>query len=93
MTHGLRGRRRTSYRSTRDRRRRPPRGSAACSPGTGRPAPSWEWCAPSTAGRGRDEGPNLLGWHLGRAVLDFLHATRAVLDVDEYDMTPEHAEG
>ena len=34
-------------------------------------------------------GPNLYGWHLGRDVLDFLDATGAVLDVDEYDMTPE----
>ncbi|MEJ8667564.1 DUF4279 domain-containing protein [Streptomyces sp. MS1.AVA.1] len=33
--------------------------------------------------------PNLFGWHLDRDVLDFLAATRAVLDVDEYDMTPE----
>lgn len=31
--------------------------------------------------------PNLFGWHLDREVLDFLQATRAVLDVDEYDMT------
>ncbi|WP_194914502.1 DUF4279 domain-containing protein [Catenulispora rubra] len=31
------------------------------------------------------DGHNLLGWHLDRDVLDFLHATRAVLDVDEYD--------
>jgi hypothetical protein len=30
---------------------------------------------------------HLLGWHLDRAVLDFLQATGAVLDVDEYDMT------
>jgi hypothetical protein len=35
------------------------------------------------------EDPNLLGWHLGRDVLDFLQATGAVLDVDEYDMTPD----
>jgi hypothetical protein len=26
----------------------------------------------------------LLGWHLDRAVLDFLHETGAELDVDEY---------
>lgn len=38
------------------------------------------------------EAPNLFGWHLGREVLDFLQATGAVLDVDEYDMTPDHAE-
>ncbi|MFC7220765.1 DUF4279 domain-containing protein [Streptomyces polyrhachis] len=31
--------------------------------------------------------PNLFGWHLGRDTLDFLHATGAVLDVDEYDLT------
>ncbi|MER6298198.1 DUF4279 domain-containing protein [Kitasatospora sp. NPDC001539] len=31
------------------------------------------------------EGPDLLGWHLGRDVLAFLHATGAALDVDEYD--------
>ncbi|MFF6984602.1 DUF4279 domain-containing protein [Streptomyces sp. NPDC008343] len=35
--------------------------------------------------------PNLFGWHRDRDVLDFLAATRAVLDVDEYDMTPEAA--
>jgi len=42
---------------------------------------------------GRDDAaaPNLLGWHLDREVLDFLHITGAVLDVDEYDMTPEDA--
>jgi hypothetical protein len=38
------------------------------------------------------ETPNLFGWHLDREVLDFLHATGAVLDVDEYDMTPDYAE-
>jgi hypothetical protein len=38
------------------------------------------------------ETPNLFGWHLSREVLDFLQATRAVLDVDEYDMTPDYAE-
>lgn len=32
--------------------------------------------------------PNLFGWHLDRNVLAFLAATGAVLDVDEYDMTP-----
>ncbi|MFI6451963.1 DUF4279 domain-containing protein [Streptosporangium amethystogenes] len=31
--------------------------------------------------------PNPLGWHLDRDVLDFLTATGAALDVDEYDMT------
>lgn len=34
------------------------------------------------------EGPNLFGWHLDRDVLDFLTATGAALDIDEYDMTP-----
>jgi hypothetical protein len=38
------------------------------------------------------EAPNLFGWHLDREVLDFLRATGAVLDVDEYDMTPDHAD-
>lgn len=38
------------------------------------------------------EAPNLFGWHLGRDVLDFLHRTGAVLDVDEYDMTPDYAD-
>jgi Domain of unknown function (DUF4279) len=38
------------------------------------------------------EAPNLFGWHLGREVLDFLHTTGAVLDVDEYDMTPDYAD-
>ncbi|MGW1802795.1 DUF4279 domain-containing protein [Streptomyces sp. NPDC001984] len=32
------------------------------------------------------DAPNLFGWHLGRKVLDFLIATGAELDVDEYDM-------
>ena len=27
----------------------------------------------------------ILGWHLGRDVLDFLHATGVALDIDEYD--------
>lgn len=31
---------------------------------------------------------NLFGWHVDRNVLDFLAATGAVLDVDEYDMSP-----
>lgn len=35
---------------------------------------------------------NLFGWHLDRKVLDFLQATGAVLDVDEYDMTANYAE-
>lgn len=30
-----------------------------------------------------------LGWHLGRDVLDFLDATGAVLDVDEYEELPD----
>ncbi|MGO4748749.1 hypothetical protein AB4212_08975, partial [Streptomyces sp. 2MCAF27] len=33
------------------------------------------------------DAPNLFGWHLDRSVLDFLIATGAELDVDEYDMT------
>ena len=37
------------------------------------------------------EAPNLFGWHLDREVLDFLQVTGAVLDVDEYDMTPDRA--
>lgn len=37
------------------------------------------------------DGPNLFGWHLDRDVLDFLTATGAVLDVDEYGMTPHEA--
>jgi hypothetical protein len=32
-----------------------------------------------------DEPSRTLGWHLGRDVLDFLQATRAALDVDEYE--------
>ncbi|GAA2646615.1 hypothetical protein GCM10010425_65350 [Streptomyces spororaveus] len=31
--------------------------------------------------------PNLFGWGLDRGALEFLAATGAVLDVDEYDMT------
>ncbi|MGW1894717.1 DUF4279 domain-containing protein [Streptomyces sp. NPDC002004] len=34
-------------------------------------------------------GPHLFGWHLDRDVLNFLTATGAVLDVDEYDMNPD----
>ncbi|MFD9223473.1 DUF4279 domain-containing protein [Streptomyces sp. NPDC060064] len=34
------------------------------------------------------DAPNLFGWHLDRNVLDFLTATGAELDIDEYDMTP-----
>ncbi|MFJ8208901.1 hypothetical protein [Streptomyces sp. NPDC096033] len=30
---------------------------------------------------------NTFGWHLDRTVLDFLIATGAELDVDEYDVT------
>jgi Domain of unknown function (DUF4279) len=40
----------------------------------------------------RPEAPNMFGWHLDRGVLDFLHTTGAVLDIDEYDMTPDRAE-
>ncbi|MCX4682751.1 DUF4279 domain-containing protein [Kitasatospora purpeofusca] len=38
------------------------------------------------------EAPDLFGWHLGRDVLDFLHLTGAVLDVDEYDLTQDRAD-
>ncbi|MFI5480613.1 DUF4279 domain-containing protein [Streptomyces rubiginosohelvolus] len=31
---------------------------------------------------------NLFGWALDREAIDFLAATGAYLDVDEYDMTP-----
>lgn len=46
---------------------------------------------PADAGA-QAEAANLLGWHLGRDVLDFLHRTGAVLDVDEYDMTQDYAD-
>ncbi|MFB7378207.1 DUF4279 domain-containing protein [Kitasatospora purpeofusca] len=36
---------------------------------------------------GSPDDTNLLGWHLDRAVLDFLAATGADLDVGEYDVT------
>ncbi|MEU4279298.1 DUF4279 domain-containing protein [Streptomyces tanashiensis] len=36
---------------------------------------------------GAEEKPNLFGWHLDQQVLDFLAATGATLDVDEYDLT------
>jgi hypothetical protein len=29
----------------------------------------------------------VMGWHLDRDVLDFMAATGAVLDVDEYDLS------
>ncbi|WP_405512636.1 DUF4279 domain-containing protein [Streptomyces canus] len=35
---------------------------------------------------GAVDAPNLFGWHLDRKVLDFLSATGAELDIDEYDM-------
>ncbi|CAN3977446.1 DUF4279 domain-containing protein [Kitasatospora purpeofusca] len=38
------------------------------------------------------EAPDLFGWHLGRDILDFLHLTGAVLDVDEYDLTQDCAD-
>ncbi|MGH3249533.1 MAG: DUF4279 domain-containing protein [Trebonia sp.] len=47
---------------------------------------------PPTSAGDQSEAPNLLGWHLGRDVLDFLHRTGAVLDIDEYDMTPDYAD-
>lgn len=33
----------------------------------------------------KGEPTRILGWHLGRDVLDFLQATRAVIDIDEYE--------
>jgi hypothetical protein len=42
--------------------------------------PAWRTSTPGQ--------PDLFGWHLDRSLLEFLHATGAVLDVDEYDMTP-----
>ena len=33
----------------------------------------------------KDESTRTLGWHLGRDVLDFLQATGAVIDIDEYE--------
>jgi hypothetical protein len=38
---------------------------------------------------GAAEAPNLFGWHLDRKILDFLSATGAELDVDEYDMAED----
>ncbi|MFC9880040.1 DUF4279 domain-containing protein [Streptomyces libani] len=42
---------------------------------------------------GTADVPNLLGWHLDRRVLDFLGATGAALDVDEYDMAGDNDAG
>ncbi|MFI0739465.1 DUF4279 domain-containing protein [Streptomyces sp. NPDC021100] len=39
------------------------------------------------------DSPNLFGWHLDRGVLDFLAATGAELDVDEYDMGGDEPAG
>ncbi|MBZ4322686.1 DUF4279 domain-containing protein [Streptomyces huiliensis] len=39
------------------------------------------------------DSPNLFGWHLDRNVLDFLAATGAELDVDEYDTTGDEPTG
>jgi len=39
---------------------------------------------------GSPDDTNLFGWHLDRAVVDFLAATGAELDVGEYDMTPSN---
>ncbi|MFI1302890.1 DUF4279 domain-containing protein [Streptomyces sioyaensis] len=39
------------------------------------------------------DAPNLFGWHLDREVLDFLIATGAELDVDEYDMAGDEDSG
>ena len=41
--------------------------------------------APRDVDDDSSESPKLLGWHLDRTVLDFLHATGAALDVDEYE--------
>lgn len=41
--------------------------------------------AEQQAERSRDESTGTLGWHLGRDALDFLQATGAVLDIDEYE--------
>ncbi|MFE7045880.1 DUF4279 domain-containing protein [Streptomyces atratus] len=38
---------------------------------------------------GAADAPNLFGWHLDRNALDFLIATGAELDVDEYDMAED----
>ncbi|MCW8382488.1 DUF4279 domain-containing protein [Streptomyces justiciae] len=35
---------------------------------------------------GAVDAPDLFGWHLDRKALDFLSATGAELDIDEYDM-------
>ncbi|WP_327249264.1 DUF4279 domain-containing protein [Streptomyces sp. NBC_01320] len=35
---------------------------------------------------GAADAPNLFGWHLDRKILDFLSATGAELDIDEYDL-------
>jgi hypothetical protein len=37
-------------------------------------------------GASTDDPTDTLGWHLGRDVLDFLQATGAVIDIDEYDV-------
>lgn len=37
------------------------------------------------AEKSKDESTGTLGWHLGRDVLDFLQATGAVIDIDEYE--------
>ena len=39
-----------------------------------------------------EETPSLFGWQLGREVLNFLHATGAVLNVDEYDLVSGRAD-
>lgn len=36
---------------------------------------------------GAVDAPSLFGWHLDRETLDFLSATGAGLDIDEYDMS------
>ncbi|MCX4734546.1 DUF4279 domain-containing protein [Streptomyces sp. NBC_01363] len=49
-------------------------------------------CADEADRPDTSQHPNLFGWHLDRDVLDFLSATGAVLDVDEYDLTPDAPE-
>lgn len=48
--------------------------------------------APLAGHNSQPDAPKLVGWHLDRETLNFLHATQADLDVDEYDMTPDYAD-
>jgi hypothetical protein len=47
---------------------------------------------PATRKDTEADASNLFGWHLDRNILDFLQTIGAVLDVDEYDMTPDYAD-